>query len=180
LLENAREDLAVIDGFVSTRAFSAGLSVYSLGSCGPTVPCGGGHWRYVSFLGMTHACVYSDAARAHIARVRPCEVKHIDSEVIRAMGPHYTYHRPVAVQALPETENSRTWQGNSLVQRAWARVLRWLIRLLQMDTDPRAGFVAMYALQRVHVLVLIGTLGLGLSVAVLRPLLRGTSCFFAL
>jgi hypothetical protein len=33
----------------------------------------------------------------------------------------------------------------------------------------------MYALQRVYMLVLIGTLGLGLSVAVLRPLLRGTS-----
>ena len=172
LLENAAEDLAAIDGFVSTRAFSAGLSVYSLGSAGPTVPCGGGHWRYVLFHGMAHAIVYSDAARAHIARVRPCEVKHMDAEVICAMGPHYTYHRPVAVQALPETENSRTWLGTSLPERAWARVLRWLIRFSQMDTDPRAAFVALYALQRVHVLVLIGALGIGLSVAALRLLLR--------
>ena len=121
---------------------------------------------------MTHAVIYSDAARAHIARVRPCEVRHMDMDVVRSMGPHYTYHRPVAVQALGETENSRTWQGNSLVQRAWARVLRWLIRLLQMDTEPRAGFVALYALQRVHVLVLIGALGIGLSVAALRLILR--------
>ena len=173
LLESAPEDLAAIDGFVSTRAFSAGLSVYSLGSAGLTVPCGGGHWRYVVFHGMAHAVIYSDAARAHIARVRPCEVKHIDAEVICAMGPHYTYHRPVAVQALGETENSKTWQGTSLAQRALARVLRWLIRLLRMDTEPRAGFVALYALQRVHVLVFIGTLGLGLSVAALRLLLRG-------
>ena len=172
LLENAAEDLAAIDGFVSTRAFGAGLSVYALGSVGLTVPCGGGHWRYVSFQGMTHAVIYSDAARAHIARVRPCEVRHMDMDVVRSMGPHYTYHRPVAVQALGETENSRTWQGNSIVQRAWARVLRWLIRLLQMDTEPRAGFVALYALQRVHVLVLIGALGIGLSVAALRLLLR--------
>jgi hypothetical protein len=66
LLENAPGDLAAIDGFVSTRAFSAGLSVYSLGSAGLTVPCGGGHWRYFLFHGMTHAAIYSDAARAHI------------------------------------------------------------------------------------------------------------------
>jgi hypothetical protein len=171
LLETAPEDLAAIDGFVSTRAFS-GLSVYSLGSVGLTVPCGGGHWRYVLFNGMTHAAIYSDAARAHVVRVRPCEVKHIDVDVIGAMGPHYTYHRPVAVQALRETENSRNWFGNSLPERAWARIMRFLIRVSDMDTDPRAAFGALYALQRVHVLVLIGALGLCLSVATLRAVLR--------
>lgn len=172
LLETAAEDLAAIDGFVATSAFRDGLSVYSLGSAGLTVPCGGGHWRYVLFHGMTHAVIYSDAARAHIARVPPCEVTHIDMEVIKAMGPNFTYRRPVAVQALGETENSATWFRRSLVERACARLVRWVIRVSAMDTDPRAAFAVMYALQRVHVLAIVCAIGLCFSLAALRLLLR--------
>jgi hypothetical protein len=50
--------------------------------------------------------------------------------------------------------------------------MRLLIRVSDMDTDPRAAFGALYALQRVHVLALIGALGLCLSVAALRAVLR--------
>jgi hypothetical protein len=68
LLENAAEDLAAIDGFVSTRAFSAGLSVYSLGSSGVHGPVG---WRTlaVRFVPRDDAreCLLRRGARAHRA-----------------------------------------------------------------------------------------------------------------
>jgi hypothetical protein len=175
LLSTAAEDLAAIDAFVATREFRERRSVYSLGSAGFTVPCGGGHWRYLKFHGMSHAVIYSDAARAHVARVRPCEVLHVDVHVLGAMGPHYTFHRPVAVQRLGETENSRSWLGRpplSPLKQAAARVVRWLIRTSEMDTAPRAAFEALYVVQRAHVLALVAAVGIAIAVAIVRLVVR--------
>ena len=89
-------------------------------------------------------------------RVAPCGVAHIDTSVLRRMGPHYTYHRPIAVQPLRETQNSRTWCvrcDGSRLDELLRPVVRGLIRLLRLDVDPHAGFGLVYRLQRLHVLL---------------------------
>ena len=157
LQSTARKDLAVVDAFVARRAFS----IYSLGSVGVTVPCGGGHYRYVLFGGLTHAVIYSDAARAVVRAAKPCEVAHIDVSVLRPMKGQYTFARPIAVQSLRVSPNSATWCvacDGSVLDKVLSRASRAMIRVFRLDVDPRAGFRAVYFVQRLHVLLIAALL----------------------
>jgi hypothetical protein len=111
LTSTAKEDLGLVDRFVSTQRFS----VYSLGSMGVMVPHREkGHVRLLGrFFAFAHAVIYSPSCvRAILGATDVGPRVHIDSKIIAAMHGKVTYHRPIAYQVIDmrkKSENAATW-----------------------------------------------------------------------
>ena len=163
LTRTARQDLAHVDRFVATRAFS----LYTLGSIGLMVPYYGGrggrggrdafrHWRFVgSAFGFAQSVIYSPSAARAVLGASPGPRAQIDATVLSTLPLRLTYHRPIAYQALDfknKSENSAMWcvrcDGgvlDSAVQR-----LAWLY-FGAVGLDTEAGWGAMYTLNKLGV-----------------------------
>jgi len=111
LTSTARQDLGIVDRFVSTQRFS----VYSLGSMGLMVPHREkGHVRLLGrFFAFAQAVIYSPSGvRAILEATDVGPRVHIDSKIVAAMHGKVTYHRPIAYQVIDirkKSENSATW-----------------------------------------------------------------------
>ena len=112
LASTAKEDLEIVDLFVSTQRFS----VYSLGSFGLMVPHDrqSGHWRLAGgVFGFAQAVIYSPlCVRAILGATDVGPREHIDGQIIGPMSGKFTYHRPIAYQVIDiknKSENSATW-----------------------------------------------------------------------
>lgn len=178
LTRTAREDLAHVDQFVSTRAFS----IYTLGSIGPMVPHGGGHWRFVGrAMGASHAIIYSpEAARAVLAS-RVGAREHIDGQIIGPMPTKVTYKRPIAYQVYDrsaKTANAATWCvlcDGGPIDAAIGEVVWAYYGALGLHAEQ--GWYAMYAVHKLAV-PLMAALALGLAVLgwlALSALVRATA-----
>ena len=166
LTRTARQDLAHVDRFVATRAFS----VYTLGSFGAMVPYSGAfrHWRFVgSAFSFTHAVIYSPSAVRAVLDAVVGPRDHIDGKVVGPMPLKITYARPIAYQVFDagnKSENSATWCARcdggalSLAIDAAVRKVAWLY-FGMLGLKAENGWYVMYTLHQFYVVVCACVLG---------------------
>jgi hypothetical protein len=149
LMSTAVHDWPSVDRFLTHHEWM----MYSLGTFGMVVPCGGGHWRYLEtpIFGPIQSVIYSQQARARLVHVRPCEVGHVDMSVLSRVPHKYTFHRPLTHQKWRETANSRTWCivcNDGIIDRLHRLVSRWLIAQSGLADDSENGFARVYRLHK--------------------------------
>ena len=152
LTSTASEDWKSVDEFIVRKEFM----IYSLGTFGMVVPCGGGHWKFMNspIFGPIQSIIYSHSARAHIMGVSACETGHLDMSVLSHFPNMYTFHRPITYQRLRDTENSRSWCvvcNDGYLDYLHRLVARVFIRQFALDQTSEHGFAQVYQLQKLLV-----------------------------
>lgn len=152
--------LARVDNFVLTRRFQA----YSLGSiCLCLWPVAGVHRRILGVWKALQAVIWSRSARDGVLErldfdaITPNEIWHMDSQTI---FPHlkrdcYTYHRAIATQLFPVTENFHSWcvrckelnnPRTRRIHQAYLQFMKWFFKRQKLDQQTRPGWDNMYGL----------------------------------
>lgn len=131
-----------IDSFISLSKFD----VYSLGSVGMHFPFQTpDHIRLVNIC-FSQAIVWSPSARKKILSCDVCSIKHVDGHFLSYLRLKYTWRRPLVLQLLTATENSKEWCAlcrDGVVGKIEHKCVTLVIhffRMLRLDKDALPGW----------------------------------------
>jgi hypothetical protein len=95
----------------------------------------------VALSGGCHSIIYSKGFTDYLLdNVEQKTVDDWDVFLNLTFYNRYKYHEPLCYQPFPETENSKCWHFPLINSNFYYRLLRIIIKILNLDTDPKFGF----------------------------------------
>lgn len=134
-----------VDQFVNNHTHF----VYRLG-CLPTIQIPYNSYTNIGFSGGAHAIIYSKDVRNTLLH---SEIADWDVELIKYIN--YIYYKPLCYQLFPLTENQKHWGDFNPITMLCGKLLVFLIKILQLDTQAEPGYSIMYSLSTMIPIIIL-------------------------
>jgi hypothetical protein len=130
--------------------------IYLLG-CIPTISVPYDYYNYWGILcGTTHSTIYNKKIRFYLLRLEQQSIDDIDRYLLSNYYHYkYLYYTPLCYQLFPETENSKSWGGESIIFKNICRFMPFIAKILNMDKTPEPGFSYLYIFSKIIFFLLL-------------------------
>jgi hypothetical protein len=114
-------------------------------------------YHYIPTLhGGTHALIYSKKARDYFLSYSLSEIYDWDAFCINNYKSNkYLYYYPLCYQIFPETENSKFWGNNSIIDKIGVYIAKFISnKMLGLNKYPEPGYTILYSLSKILTVLL--------------------------
>jgi hypothetical protein len=99
----------------------------------------------------THAVIYSKKSRDYVLSHSFNEINDWDVFFMKNYKLNkYLYHEPLCYQTFPETENSKFWGNNSIIDKIGVYIAKFISnKMLGLNKYPEPGYTILYSLSKI-------------------------------